>query len=52
MPVVYRIHVKDHVDRNWSPWFEGMTITHEANGETAVRPVQDRRFVWPIGEGA
>lgn len=30
---VYEIKVKGHLDDHWKPWFEGMTLTHMANGE-------------------
>jgi hypothetical protein len=28
------IVVKGHLDRDWSGWFEGLTITHNDKGET------------------
>ncbi len=40
--MLYRIRVKDHLDRGWSEWFEGMTITHESNGETVMVSVRQR----------
>ena len=33
-PVVYRITVKGHLDRHWSQWFDGLTLTPAAHGET------------------
>jgi len=35
MPV-YEIRVKGHLDQRWSAWFDGMTITNEANGDAIV----------------
>ena len=35
MPV-YEIRVKGHLDRHWSAWFDGMTITNEANGDAII----------------
>ncbi len=35
MPV-YEIRVKGHLDQRWSAWFDGMTITNEANGDDIV----------------
>jgi hypothetical protein len=35
MPV-YEIRVKGHLDQHWSAWFDGMTITNEANGDTII----------------
>jgi hypothetical protein len=26
-PLVYEIRIKGHLDRQWTAWFEGMTIT-------------------------
>jgi len=36
MPLYYRIRVKGHLDLTWSAWFDGLTITHEANGDTTL----------------
>lgn len=33
---VYQIKVKGHLDKVWSDWFEGLTITPEANDETLL----------------
>jgi hypothetical protein len=33
---VYAIRVKEHLDQHWSEWFDGMTITNEANGDTII----------------
>jgi hypothetical protein len=32
----YRIRIRSHMDNAWSDWFEGMTIEHQANGETVL----------------
>ena len=40
---VYTIRVKGHLDQSWSAWFDGMTITNEANGDTVISgPVTDQ----------
>ncbi len=40
---VYEIRVKGHLDQRWSTWFDGMTVTHEANGDTVFSgPVVDQ----------
>jgi hypothetical protein len=40
---VYEIRVKGHLDQRWSTWFDGMTVTHELNGDTALAgPVVDQ----------
>jgi hypothetical protein len=32
----YEIRLKGHLDPTWSEWFEGLTVTHEANGDTML----------------
>jgi hypothetical protein len=40
---VYRIGVKGNLDRNWSDWFDGFTITPLNNDETLLTgPVPDQ----------
>ncbi len=36
------IRVKGQIDKNWSDWFEGMTITHTDNGTVLAGPVRDQ----------
>ena len=36
MPMEYVITVQGHLDDQWSAWFEGLTITREAHGETML----------------
>lgn len=43
MAYTYSIRVEGHLACDWSEWFDGMTILHEANGETViVGPVRDQ----------
>lgn len=35
-PGRYEIRIKGHLDSRWAGWFEGLTITREANGETLL----------------
>ena len=35
-PVVYQIRIKGHLGREWTDWFEGLTITLEDNGDTLL----------------
>ena len=35
-PMVYQIRIKGHLSREWTDWFEGLTITLEDNGETLI----------------
>lgn len=40
---IYQIRVKGHLGPNWDDWFEGMTFTAEANGDTLMTgPVIDQ----------
>ena len=32
----YRICLKERLDQHWSNWLGGLTIIHEANGETVL----------------
>ena len=32
----YRIRIKGHLATHWAQWFDGMTITRLANGETLI----------------
>jgi len=34
--MLYEIRVKGHLDQHWSAWFDGMTITNEANGDAII----------------
>lgn len=39
----YEIRIKGHLHDRWADWFEGLTITREANGETLLTgPVVDQ----------
>ena len=42
-PRVYRIRLKGHLISQWTEWFEGLTITREADGNTLLTgPVIDQ----------
>jgi len=34
--MVYHIRIKGHLGPHWADWFEGLTITREANGDTLL----------------
>jgi hypothetical protein len=36
MDTYYHIRVKGHLDSHWSTWFDGLTISNEANGEAVL----------------
>ena len=40
---LYEIRIKGHLDNRWAGWFDGLTMTREANGETRLTgPVVDQ----------
>ena len=42
-PLVYQIRVKSYLDSDWTDWFEGLTISQEADGDTLLTgPVVDQ----------
>ena len=42
-PLVYQIRIKDQLGRQWTDWFEGLTLTLEDNGEMLLTgPVIDQ----------
>jgi hypothetical protein len=42
-PMVYQIRLKGHLSRQWTDWFEGLTITLEEDGNTLLTgPVIDQ----------
>jgi hypothetical protein len=42
-PMFYQIRIKGHLGREWTNWFEGLTITALNNGETLLTgPVIDQ----------
>lgn len=36
-PTRYEVRVTGHLDQRWSTWFDGLTLTHEADGTTTLR---------------
>jgi hypothetical protein len=41
--MVYQIRIKGHLDRKWTDWFGGLTVTLEQNGDTLLTgPVVDQ----------
>lgn len=35
-PTIYEIRIKGHLDRQWTDWFGGLSITRADNGETLL----------------
>ncbi len=41
--MVYQIRIEGHLGRQWTDWFDGLTITLEDNGDTVLTgPVVDQ----------
>lgn len=36
MPIRYELRVRGALDPSWAPWFEGLTIVHDAAGDTTI----------------
>ena len=36
MPLHYQITVKGYLDESWTAWFDGLTIIHDAGGNTLL----------------
>jgi hypothetical protein len=48
-PMVYQIRLKGHLGRQWTDWFEDLTITLEDNGETLLTgPVVDQAALFGL----
>ena len=49
MPDIYQIRVQGHLERNWSAWFDGMTITNQPNGEAVLLgPLVDQAALYGL----
>lgn len=35
-PAAYTLLVDGHLDHDWSPWFDDLTLTHNDNGTTSL----------------
>jgi hypothetical protein len=48
-PMVYQIRIKGYLGRQWTAWFEGLSITLEANGDTLLTgPVVDQAALFGL----
>jgi hypothetical protein len=47
--VIYQIRLKGHLNREWTDWFEGLTITLEEDGDTLLTgPVVDQAALYGL----
>lgn len=48
-PLIYEIRIKGHLDCEWAVWFENLSITHEADGNTLLSgPVVDQAALYAL----
>ena len=49
MPAYYRIRVQGQLDPAWSAWFDGLSVTHDADGDTTLAgPVADQAALYSL----
>ena len=47
--VVYQIRVKGYLEAEWGDWFDGMSITHDGDGETTFTgPLVDQSALFGL----
>jgi hypothetical protein len=48
-PMVYQIRIQGHLGRQWTDWFEGLTIMRKDNGDTVLTgPVVDQAALYGL----
>jgi hypothetical protein len=48
-----QITVKEYLEDSWSSWFDGLSISHAADGTTTLAgPVRDQSALRPDRQGA
>jgi hypothetical protein len=46
---IYQIRLQGHLGRQWTDWFEGLTIAREENGDTLLTgPVVDQAALYGV----
>ena len=49
MTLPYQITVKEYLEESWSAWFDGLTLTHGADGATTLAgPVRDQTALYGL----
>ena len=49
MTQIYEILIEGHLDREWTDWFDGMSITQAADGKTLLSgPVPDQPALYGL----
>jgi hypothetical protein len=48
-PLIYQIRLEGHLDRQWTDWFDGLTIMLEEKGDTLLTgPVVDQSALYGL----
>ena len=48
-PATYQIRVRGELNQRWAVWFDGLTISHDADGETTLTgPVVDQAALYGL----
>jgi hypothetical protein len=48
-PMIYQIRLEGHLDRQWTDWFDGLSITLEEMGDTLLTgPVVDQSALFGL----
>ncbi|HTP09660.1 MAG TPA: hypothetical protein VMP08_15495 [Anaerolineae bacterium] len=48
-PLIYQIRIKGLLDREWTDWFDGLTVTPGDDGETLITgPVRDQAALYGL----
>jgi len=45
-PWHYRIKLKGHLDKQWTDWFDGLTITYEDDTTILTGPIADQAALY------
>ena len=49
MVLHYQIAIKEYLEDSWSAWFDGLTISHDADGTTTLAgPVRDQSALYGL----
>jgi hypothetical protein len=49
MVLHYQITIKEYLEDSWATWFDGLTITHAADGTTTLAgPVRDQSALYGL----
>lgn len=47
--MIYQFRIQGHLSVEWSAWFDGLTITHDPNGETILTgPLPDQAALYGV----